>query len=339
MPNRRPGAEGRARESLGGEQIEGVRAIRELFAAERRRVRELLVSASRRDAHDVEELVELARAQRVPVRIVDAEAFEHAATSAVPQGVLAHADPLQATPLAELLEGGGGRPLLVVFDEITDPQNFGAVLRSALGAGATGAVIARQRSARLGPSAAKAAAGAIEYLPIALVAGIPAALRECRRAGVWSVGLDGAGERVLEDLEIFTEPLALVLGSEGSGLSPLVRARCDVRARIELCEPVESLNAAAAAAVGLFTVARARRVGAPPGPAPRGRAAGPPSAVVSDGQPAATQPAAGQPGAEQPGAGQPGRGSPSTGRSRSGQPGAARRRSGHPSPGRGTARR
>jgi 23S rRNA (guanosine2251-2'-O)-methyltransferase len=112
---------------------------------------------------------------------------------------------------------------------------------------------------------AKAAAGAIEHLPIAMVAGIPAALRELSRSGVWSIGLDGEGERVLDELELFSEPLALVLGAEGRGLSALVRARCDLRARIPLSGPLESLNAAAAAAVACFEVARGRRHAALPG--------------------------------------------------------------------------
>jgi 23S rRNA (guanosine2251-2'-O)-methyltransferase len=162
--------------------------------------------------------------------------------------------------LADLVGLRTGRPFLVVLDGVTDPQNLGAILRSALSAGATGIVIPRHNAVRLTPSAVKAAAGAVEYLPIALAPGVPAALQSLRAEGVWSVGLDESGGIDIDDVEIFDQPVALVLGAEGAGLATLTRERCDIVARITLLGPLASLNVAAAGAVACFAVARRRRV-------------------------------------------------------------------------------
>jgi 23S rRNA (guanosine2251-2'-O)-methyltransferase len=235
--------------------------VRELLRAGKREVREVAITAERSETAPFEEILELARRNRVQVRRLSPDELLDRAQSEVPQGVIARAEPLLPVSLTSLTTIVPGRPapFLLVFDELTDPQNFGAALRSAVSAGATGAVVARQRAAKVTASVAKAAAGAIEYLPIALVGGIPAALGSLSRAGIWSIALDGGGERVLDEVELLTEPVALVVGAEGRGLSSLVRQRCDVRARIPLLGPLDSLNAAAAAAVACFAVARSRR--------------------------------------------------------------------------------
>ncbi|MDA8292211.1 MAG: 23S rRNA (guanosine(2251)-2'-O)-methyltransferase RlmB, partial [Actinomycetota bacterium] len=241
---------------------EGRQAVRELLLAARREVREVVVAHGRVRSPALEEIESLARAAGVPIREVSPGQLAARATSDVPQGVLAVADPLLPVDLAELVTGGSPSrvrpPLLVVFDGVTDPHNLGAVMRSALCAGATGAVLGRHRSAHVTATVAKAAAGAVEHLPIALVSGVGAALEQLARAGVWTVGLDERGDRVVDDLELATEPLALVLGAEGRGLSTLTRKRCDVLARIPLDGPLSSLNVSAAAAVALFAVARRR---------------------------------------------------------------------------------
>jgi 23S rRNA (guanosine2251-2'-O)-methyltransferase len=132
------------------------------------------------------------------------------------------------------------------------------VLRTALAAGASGAILPRHRAALLTPAAVKAAAGAVEHLPVALVGGVATALDQAGRAGVWTVGLDARGEALVSDLAVADRPLVLVLGAEDTGLARLVRARCDVVARVPMPGPVESLNVAAAAAVACFEVARQR---------------------------------------------------------------------------------
>jgi 23S rRNA (guanosine2251-2'-O)-methyltransferase len=153
---------------------------------------------------------------------------------------------------------GRPNPFLVILDGVTDPHNLGAVMRSALCAGATGVVTGRRRSAPLSPSALKAAAGAAEYLPVALVPGIPAALMALAAGGVWTVALDPHAATPLWDLPIATQAVALVLGAEGRGLGRLVRQRCDLAVEIPLRGPLESLNVATAAALACFEVARVR---------------------------------------------------------------------------------
>ena len=217
----------------------------------------------------VEHIVELAREQRASVREVSRSELDATARTEAPQGVVALADPLPETDLADLTAapaaGAGSResstrgaPFLLALDGITDPGNFGAVLRTAECAGVTGVVLPRHRSARITPTVAKAAAGAVEHLRFAVVPGMPSALRTLRSRDVWTVGLDAAGPRPLHELELSGEPVALVLGSEGRGLSRLVAQRCDVLASIPLHGMLGSLNVAAAAAVACFEIARRR---------------------------------------------------------------------------------
>ena len=149
-------------------------------------------------------------------------------------------------------------PFLLVLDGVTDPPQPRALLRSAEVAGATGAVLPRHRSAHITPTVAKASAGAIEHLQLALVPGIPAALIRLKELGVWTVGLDGDAPTPVFGFAVATEPVALVLGSEGSGLGRLTRERCDLLVGIPGHGLIGSLNVAAAGAVACFEVARAR---------------------------------------------------------------------------------
>jgi 23S rRNA (guanosine2251-2'-O)-methyltransferase len=268
---RRPGARSEG-SSLGGEQVEGRQAVLELLRARRRPVRDLWVAAGAQGPA-VAEVAELAAAAGVAWRQVPRERLAAAARTEAPQGMLARADPVRPATLAELVAGRVGRqeppragpgpaiPFLVVLDGVTDPGNLGAIMRTALGAGATGVVLGRHRSAHLTPAAVKAAAGAVEHLSLAVVPGIPAALAELDRRGVWTVGLDAGGTTDVWDLDVATEPVALVLGAEGAGMSRLALQRCRVVARIPAAGPLPSLNVAAAAAVACFAVARRRRPG------------------------------------------------------------------------------
>ncbi len=205
----------------------------------------------------VDEITSRAEAASVRVRHVDADEVNREAGIETAQGVVARADPLVPTSLASLLDDS--RAFLVALDGVTDPRNLGAVLRSAVAAGATGAVVPRRRSVLLTPAAVKAAAGAVEYLPVALTGGVAAALEQAARVGVWTVGLDADGDTPIDEVAVTDRPLVLVLGAEGRGLARLVRERCDVVASVPMVGPVESLNVSAAAAVACFEVARRRR--------------------------------------------------------------------------------
>lgn len=242
--------------ATGGDQVEGRRAVRELLRAGRRRARQVWIADDTAPAAVLDDIVDLAADRGVPLRRVPGAHLASAARTDAPQGVLAFADPLPEADVDELLRDP--HAFLVVLDGVTDPHNVGSILRSAEGAGATGAVLPRHRAAGLGPTVAKASAGAIEHVPVARVGGIPATLERASRAGVWTVGLDGGADDELFALDLGDRPIALVLGSEGRGLSRLAAARCDVRVRIPMRGAVESLNVSVAAALACYEVARKR---------------------------------------------------------------------------------
>lgn len=239
---------------LGGEQVEGRRAVLELLRAGKRRPRAIYLSRTVTQDDIVKEIVDRAGGL---VQSVAPERIEQMARSDVHQGVVAMAPPLRPADLDEMLTVD--RAFLVAVDGVTDPRNLGAIMRSAETAGATGLLMPRHRSANVTPVVAKAAAGAIEYLPIALVGGIPAAIDRASRAGCWSVGLDERGDRSLFDLDLADQPIVLVLGSEGKGLARLTRDRCDVLVKIPMQGHLDSLNVSAAATLACHEVARRRR--------------------------------------------------------------------------------
>ncbi|MGD0592924.1 MAG: RNA methyltransferase [Acidimicrobiales bacterium] len=400
----------RSPHSLGGEQVEGRQAVRELLAARRRQVTEVWMTEGSDPSPILGEIDRLAREAHVPVRLVSQRRLESVQGTDAPQGVVAFAEPLTAASLDELVlgwneenasarsslvggpdleidddedddtddegffidlgddeiddsdddgfpvlisfvdetdepesededseiepvilsgteatgdtgeadseaietslaldesiadalvEGGdgdsttgpepdrsaamapdgsdvvsavkkalkastaapSGQPdsaFLVLLEGVTDPQNLGAILRSAECAGVTGVAVPRHRSVHVTPAVTKAAAGAIEYLQMALVPGMPSALQDLEHLGVMTVGLDERGTTSLYDLDLGDRPVALVLGSEGAGLSPLSRRRCEVLCRIPVDGEIPSLNVSAAAAVACFEVARQR---------------------------------------------------------------------------------
>ncbi len=178
----------------------------------------------------LDEIIRLAERAGAPVRMTPK--IDQLSRTDAAQGVIARGDPLPLAVDDELL--ADPRAFLLALDGVTDPRNLGAIFRTAEGAGATGVLLPRRRSVHVTPAVTKAAAGAVEHLPIALVSGIPAALERARRAGVWAVGLDERGSGDLFSLELATEPVVLVLGAEGRGLSRLARERCDVLVRIPM---------------------------------------------------------------------------------------------------------
>ncbi len=249
---------------LGGRQVEGRQAVRELLIAERRKVHEVWISAELEGDPGVADIVEIAAARRVPLFHVARARLEREARSEAPQGVLAHAAELAEADLGELLgvRGAGPRaaPFLVAVDGVTDPGNLGAIIRSCEGAGVSGVLLPRHRSVHVTPTVAKASAGAVEYVPMALVPGLPAALKQVSDRGIWVVGLDdGADRSVYEIGSLAAEPICVVLGAEGAGLSRLVRERCDSIVSIPMAGRISSLNVSTAAAISLYEVSRLRQ--------------------------------------------------------------------------------
>ena len=246
---------------LGGDQVEGRQAVRELLLAGTRRTREVLMAGDLDPAPILDDIIDLADEARVTIREVSRSKFESVARTDASQGVLALAQPLSEHELEDLLrpDASGHDPFLLLLDGVTDPGNLGAILRSAECAGVTGVVLPRHRAAGVTAAATKSAAGAIEHLRMTRVPGLPKVLGRLAEAGVWSVGLDVGGDTAIHDLAVADQPVALVLGAEGSGLSRLVRERCDTISHIPLAGVLGSLNVSVAAAVALFEVARHRR--------------------------------------------------------------------------------
>ena len=201
--------------------------------------------------HDprLDELARIAKVEVVAPQQLDAMA------PGVNQGVAAELKPRRAWTLKELLETGPS--LLVALDSIMDPQNLGAILRSAEVAGADGAIVPQHRSAPLSPAAVKASSGASELLPIAMVSGMPSAIEQVKRAGVWCAALDVRGDTWPWDFDL-TQRVCVVVGGEGQGVHRLVLERCDVRLKLPVRGHVASLNASAAASALLYEVTRQR---------------------------------------------------------------------------------
>jgi 23S rRNA (guanosine2251-2'-O)-methyltransferase len=223
-------------------------------------VRKILLAEDQDPSPVLDRIEELAAKLRVPLETVPRPRLDAQARTEAPQGVLAFAKPVEPVPLEDLCMPSrkGVQPFLLVAAGITDPRNLGALLRSAECAGVTGVVLPRHRSARLSPTVAKTAAGAIEHLPFAVVGGIPAALSVMTELGVWSVGLAGESPQSLYSLPLGEGPVALVVGSEEKGLAPLVRRRCDAVVSIPQLGKLPSLNVGVAGAVAAFEVARQR---------------------------------------------------------------------------------
>jgi len=176
----------------------------------------------------------------------------------VHQGLLLEAEPLPEPDLQSLAEAAATGGPIVILDQVTDPHNAGAVIRSAAVFGAAGIVMTRRHSPPLNGTLAKSASGALELVPIAMVQNLARAMGELKTQGVRIVGLDGTGETLVED-EALNGPIAIVLGAEGKGLRQLTRETCDAVCRIAAPGPIASLNVSNAAAVALHLAAMRRR--------------------------------------------------------------------------------
>ncbi len=210
----------------------------------------------------VDALVTRARELRIPVETVDRLALDKMAKGGVHQGVAADFEALPAYTLEELAAKSDPAPLLVVLDGVEDPQNVGAILRTADAAGATGIVRQARHAAPLHGAVAKSSAGAVSYVRIATVVNITRAIEELKALGVWVIGLDGDAPDPYDAVD-YTVPTAFVLGGEGSGMRRLVREHCDRLVALPMSGQVESVNVSAAAAVVLFEASRQRRRKAP----------------------------------------------------------------------------
>ncbi len=201
----------------------------------------------------LQEIIDMARRAQVPVRFEPRSALDRLAGSAAHQGVVALG---AATRYADL-DAASSSALVVVLDGVEDPHNLGAIIRTAHAAGAGSVIIPERRAAGITDVVAKAAAGALEHLPVVRVANINRALEELKQRGFWIYGLDERGTEDYDRVE-YSPPTALVLGGEGKGLHEQVREHCDVLVRIPMAGKISSLNVSVAAGIVLFELKKRR---------------------------------------------------------------------------------
>src|SRR5450432_2854873 len=243
------------------DRLTGINAVREALQAGSA-IDRIVIARGRQDTR-TEEIVQLARGRGIPVRFEDRGQIDRLANSKDHQGVVALAAARSAGSLEDILayaeaHGGGRGGLIVLLGGVGDPQNNGAVIRTALAAGAHGVVIPERRAAGLTDTVARASAGALSHLPVAKVTNLSRAMEELKEAGYWLIGLDENAQQSYTSAD-YKIPVGIVLGSEGQGLHELTRKRCDFLVALPTTGPVKSLNVSVAAGVVLFEAIRQRR--------------------------------------------------------------------------------
>jgi len=225
--------------------LSGIHPVAEALRAKRPLERILVAQGA--GGPRVQKIIDMARRAAVPVRFEPRGALDRLAGSAAHQGVVAMG---AANKYADF-EAAISSPLVVVLDGVEDPHNLGAIIRTAHAAGAGAMIIPERRAAGVTDVVAKAAAGALEYLPITRVTNINRALEELKEKGYWIYGLDERGTETYDQVD-YAAPTAFVLGGEGKGLHEQVRKHCDILVRIPMAGKISSLNVSVAAGVVLF---------------------------------------------------------------------------------------
>ncbi len=239
-------------------QLEGRNALTEALRSGRT-IDKVFIAAGETD-RGLQRLAAEAREAGAVVVPVDRRKLDAMSTTHAHQGVITLAAAHEYATLDDILEVAaqcGENALIVICDELTDPHNLGAILRSAECAGAHGVIIPKRRSVGLTATVAKASAGAVEYMKVARVTNINSAMAELKDKGVWIFGTAAEGSIPMYQADL-TGPTALVIGNEGQGMSQLVRKNCDVTVHIPMKGRISSLNASAAASILLYEAVRQR---------------------------------------------------------------------------------
>lgn len=257
-PQDRPQPQPQEDEELNEGMLEGRNAISE--ALKSGRVIDKVFIADGETDRSLAHLAALAKEAGAVVVPVDRRKLDQMSLTHAHQGIIAQAAAHAYVSLDDMLQAAadkGENPLIVICDELSDPHNLGAILRSAECAGAHGVVIPKRRSVGLTSVVAKASAGAVEYMPVARVANISSAIKELKEKGVWVFGTAADGSQTLYQADL-KGPAAIVIGNEGVGMSRLVRDTCDVLVRVPMKGQISSLNASATAAILLYEAVRQR---------------------------------------------------------------------------------
>ncbi len=239
--------------------IEGKNPVIELLKAGHP-IDKILLADNIKPGDAVTEILRLARAKGIPVERVPRHIIDKQSVTAANQGVIAYAAVKEYVSLNDLLAISAEKnepPLYVILDGIEDPQNLGSILRTAYASGIHGVIIRERRAAGLTATVAKASAGAVWYMPVASVSSIASAIETLKKNNLWVIGIDRSGEAEYTQMD-FKSPTAIVIGSEGKGLSELVRKRCDFMAHIPMRGEITSLNASVAAALVMYEAFKQR---------------------------------------------------------------------------------
>ncbi|MFA0814959.1 MAG: 23S rRNA (guanosine(2251)-2'-O)-methyltransferase RlmB [Anaerofustis sp.] len=223
-----------------------------------RNINKLLVAQGETD-HTIITIINMAKERNVFVQMTDRRKLDMMTESGRHQGVVALCSPIVFSEVDELLQtaaDAGEKPFLVMLDEITDPHNAGAIIRSAYCAGAHGVILSKRRSASISEGVYKASAGSVEYIKIAQVANLAQTIESLKKQGIFAVCCDMEGDAYY-DLD-YDMPLLVVVGSEGEGIGRLIKSKCDFSAKIPMKGKLDSLNASVAAGIVLFEAAKQR---------------------------------------------------------------------------------
>ncbi len=243
------------------ELLYGRQPVREMLRAKRRQAFKVLLARSVKPTGIVVEILRLAEQAGVPVQLVNRQELDKLGGEVNHQGLAAEVSGYPYVDLRDLLDMAreeNTRPFLLLLDHIQDPQNLGSLLRSAEAVGVHGAVLPGRRAAGVTPAAVRSSAGAVEHLKVAQVSNLVQAMQFLKAEGVWLAGLEAIKGAQLYTQAELSGPLGLVIGSEGRGLSRLVRDTCDYLIKLPMVGEVESLNASAAGAVALYEAYRQR---------------------------------------------------------------------------------
>jgi 23S rRNA (guanosine2251-2'-O)-methyltransferase len=238
-------------------RIEGRNPVLEALRSDRTIEKILVARGSQYGS--IQEILKKARDKGIIIQEVDRKRLDDMVQSGTHQGIVAFVTPYKYVEVDEILKRAEERhedPFLIVLDQITDPHNLGAILRTAECCGVHGLIIPKRRSVGLTPAVVKASAGAVEYVPVAKVTNINQELEKLKDKGLWIAGADTEGEPYTrQDLK---GPLALVIGSEGQGIGRLAKEKCDFLVSIPLKGRIDSLNASVAAGILMYEVVRQR---------------------------------------------------------------------------------
>lgn len=240
------------------DKLEGRNPVLEALKSNRT-INKILISKGDREG-SIKQIVALAKDKGVIIQEVDRAKLDLTSTTHAHQGVIAYVSAKEYVEIEDILkiaETKGEPVFLIILDEITDPNNFGSILRTANAVGVHGVVIPKRRAVGLNASVSKASAGAIEYVPVARVTNIAQTIELLKKKNIWVVGTDSSGEKAFYKSDL-KGPIALVIGSEGEGMGKLIKEKCDFIVNLPMKGEISSLNAAVAGAIVMYEILRQR---------------------------------------------------------------------------------